>query len=182
VNPTEQVPPALWTVGHSSRSMKELLALLHEARIEVVADVRRYPASRRHPHFDRAPFEDGLSRAGLRYLHLEGLGGHRTALEGSINTAFEEEAFNAYADHARSAEFARDLCRLERVARLQRTVVLCAEADPMHCHRRVLADVLQVRGWSVVHLLSPGRREVHERTPFARVEAGRVSYPGGRLF
>ena len=173
---------SIWTAGHSNRSLAELIRLLREAAIGAVADVRRFPSSRRHPHFDRAALAEGLAGAGIAYAHHAALGGHRAGREGSPNTAFEEPAFNAYADHVATSEFAEALVRLENAAASRPTAVLCAEADPLRCHRRILADVLDVRGWQVIHLERPGVRTRHRRTPFARVTDGGVSYPGGRLF
>jgi uncharacterized protein (DUF488 family) len=103
-------------------------------------------------------------------------------LPDSPNRAWKEEAFNAYADHMRSAAFSQALAQLEALAGQGRVAVMCAEALPQHCHRRLLADLLMVRGWRVRHLLGGGRIEDHQLTPFACVQAGEVSYPLRTLF
>lgn len=175
--------PELWTCGHSTRTLEELLRLLAQAEIRLVADVRRFPSSRRLPQFNRAALAEGLARAGIGYEHFPALGGmRRERLPDSPNRAWKEEAFNAYADHMRSAEFKAAVQRLAQRARQCRTAVLCAEALPQHCHRRLLADCLLVQGWQVRHLLAVGRIEDHQLTPFAVVQDGQVTYPLRTLF
>jgi uncharacterized protein (DUF488 family) len=175
--------PTVWTCGHSTRTLEEFVRLLGEVGIAQVADVRRYPSSRRLPQFQQAALAEGLSHYGVGYVHFPDLGGmRRERLPDSPNGAWKEEAFNAYADHMRSAEFRQALAQLEALAGQRRTAVMCAEALPQHCHRRLLADLLLVRGWQVRHLLAPGRIEDHQLTPFACVQAGEVSYPLRTLF
>jgi uncharacterized protein (DUF488 family) len=175
--------PVLWTCGHSTRTLQEFVELLTQAGIEQVADVRRYPTSRRLPQFEQAALAAGLARHGIGYVHFPDLGGMRQQrLPDSPNRAWKEEAFNAYADHMRSAAFSQALAQLEALAGQGRVAVMCAEALPQHCHRRLLADLLLVRGWRVRHLLGGGRIEDHQLTPFACVQAGEVSYPLRTLF
>lgn len=177
------VKPVLWTCGHSTRALDQFVRLLGQAAIEQVADVRRYPSSRRWPQFQQAALAEGLARHGIGYVHFPDLGGMRQKrLPDSPNRAWKEEAFNAYADHMRSEAFRQSLEKLEALARQCRVAVMCAEALPQHCHRRLLADLLVVRGWRVCHLLGPGRIEDHQLTPFACVESGAVSYPLRTLF
>ena len=153
------------------------------ARIELLADVRRFPASRRHPHFNREALTASLADAGIVYQHFPGLDGRRSArLPDSPNGAWRVESFNAYADHLQSAEFQADFNRLEKFAASQRTAIMCAEALPFQCHRRIIADVLVARGWQVKHLLSPKRIEDHALTPFAKVAGEVVTYPQSTLF
>lgn len=170
----------IWTAGHSTRSLEEFLELLAGPGIELVADVRRYPGSRRHPQFGRERLEAGLAAAGVAYRHLPALGGRRSPDPESPNTAWRNAAFRAYADHLGSAEFAAGLEELETAARERRTAVVCAEAVPWRCHRRLIADALTVRGWEVVHLLAPGREEVHALHPDAVVDGARITYPASR--
>jgi uncharacterized protein (DUF488 family) len=175
--------PVIWTCGHSTRTLEEFVQLLGEAGIAQVADVRRYPSSRRLPQFQQAALAQGLARHGIGYVHLPDLGGMRHArLPDSPNGAWKEEAFNAYADHMRSPAFRQAFGELQTLATQGRVAVMCAEALPQGCHRRLLADLLLVRGWRVCHLLAPGRIEDHQLTPFACVQAGEVSYPLRTLF
>jgi uncharacterized protein (DUF488 family) len=168
----------IFTVGHSTHPIETFITLLGGAGIELVADVRRYPGSRRNPQFGSQVLERSLEQAGIDYRAMgEWLGGRRTAEpERSDNTGWENRAFRGYADYTSSAEFAAGLERLERLARERRTAIMCAEGHPSRCHRRLIADALLARGSDVTHLLADGRREPHTLTPHAVVEAGRVSY------
>ena len=167
----------IWTAGHSDRPLEALLELLAGPEIELLADVRRYPGSRRHPQFGEERLAPALAAAGIAYRHLPGLGGRRRARPDSPNTAWRNEGFRAYADHMASEEFRAALAELEAAARERRTAVLCAEAVPWRCHRRLIADALVARGWEVAHLLASGRDEVHTLHPDALVQDDRLTYP-----
>jgi len=175
--------PFLMTVGHSHRGLDEFLALLAAHRIEAVADVRRHPASRRHPHFAAPALAASLAAAGVAYRHLPELGGMREPRADSPHTALAETAFRGYADHMASAEFARGLEALLALAPTRRTAFLCAEADPAHCHRSFIADALVARGHRVEHILGQGPTRAHVLRQGARIEAGTLVYDGsqGRL-
>jgi uncharacterized protein (DUF488 family) len=168
----------LFTIGHSTRGIDELLGLLAEHRIETLIDVRRFPGSRRHPQFSREALAASLAAAGIEYVHEVDLGGRREPLPGSPNTAWRVAAFRGYADYMGSPPFAAALDRLLRSAAWSRTVILCAEAVPWRCHRGLIADALLVRGIGVTHVIGPGRTQPHALTPFAHVEGDRVTYPG----
>ncbi len=171
----------VFTLGHSTRGAAELIAMLHEAGVERLVDVRRFPASRRHPQFGREALDAALAEAGIEYLHAADLGGRRSPRPGSQNTAWRVAAFRGYADHMDSPEFQAALARLIAWAAERPTAILCAEAVPWRCHRRLIADALTARGIEVVNLLAPGRREPHALHPDARVLAGgRLVYPAKR--
>jgi uncharacterized protein (DUF488 family) len=168
------------TVGHSTHPLEDFVALLRGADVELVADVRRYPGSRRNPQFGAEALSGSLADAGIDYKWLgEALGGRRsTSASTSVdNSAWRNAAFRAYADHMWAPEFAAGLQRLERLARERRTAVMCAEAHPSRCHRRLIADALLARGWTPIHLLPDGRLEAHAPSPHAVIADGRVSYP-----
>lgn len=169
--------PAIWTCGHSVRSIAELLELLAEPGIELLADVRRYPGSRRHPQFSRDALAPALAGAGIAYRHVSALGGRRRGRPDSPNAAWRNASFRAYADHMASEEFRTALAELEDEARSRRTAVMCAEAVPWRCHRRLIADALTARGWEAIHLVAPGRPELHELHPDAVVVGDRLTYP-----
>ncbi len=170
--------PVVYTIGHSTRSFDQLLELLAEAHVKLVADVRAFPASRRLPHFNRATLARSLGDAGIEYVHFPGLGGRRDPVPGSINGGWRERAFQGYADHLASAEFQAALARLEAAAQRRPTALMCAEAVWWRCHRRLIADALVVRGWRVEHLGVGPDRAVHELTEFAVVAAdGTLTYP-----
>jgi uncharacterized protein (DUF488 family) len=168
----------IYTVGHSTRSAEELLALLREAGVERLADVRAFPSSRRHPQFNRDALAASVGEVGIDYRHLPGLGGRRTPIPGSPNGGWREDAFQGYADHMRSPEFKDSFAVLEAMARESPTAIMCAEAVWWRCHRRLIADALVVRGWRVEHLGIGESRAVHELTDFAAVDPdGTLTYP-----
>jgi uncharacterized protein (DUF488 family) len=166
------------TVGHSNHEEREFVELLRGAGVELIADVRRYPGSRRQPHFERTALAAVLLEGGIGYRWLgETLGGRRRPLPDSPNGAWESDQFRGYADHMASDEFSAGLAELEGLAREHRVAVMCAEAWWVRCHRRLIADALTVRGRRVLHLAANGRLEQHELTDFAVVEDGTVTYP-----
>lgn len=171
----------LLTVGHSTHPIDRFVALLRDAGVEALADVRRYPGSRRNPQFARAALERSVREAGIAYEHVPQLGGRRPVQLGSGNEGWRVEAFRGYADHLRSAEFADGRAALERLAAERRTAIVCAEAQWWRCHRRLVADVLHFDGWDVRHLVPDGRAVEHEPPEFAlRAEDGLPTYPATR--
>jgi uncharacterized protein (DUF488 family) len=152
------------TVGHSIHPIERFLVLLTAARIEAVADVRRFPASRRNPQFGAGALRDSLRGGGIDYVPFgDSLGGRRGRPGRGDRGAPRSPAgpFAAYARHMGSEEFAAGLTGLEALARARRTALMCAEAEWRRCHRRLIADSLAARGWLVVHLLADGRAEEH---------------------
>jgi uncharacterized protein (DUF488 family) len=173
----------LWTIGHSSHIAEVFVELLRAADIQIIADIRRFPMSRRHPQFNADALTATLQAAGIDYLHFAALGGRRgERRDDSPNTAWRVEAFNAYADHAQSDEFLAALTDLIALAENRRTAVMCAEALPWQCHRRVLADFLIARGWTVRDIFPDGKIKPHPLTEFAKVSGEAVTYPGQTLF
>ena len=166
----------VYTIGHSTRSSDELLGLLEAAGIEVLADVRRMPGSRRLPLFDSATLGRSLSERGMDYCWIPALGGRRRPTSASRNTGWRHAAFRAYADYMDTEEFADGLFELLMLARGRRTAVMCAEVLWWRCHRRLLADVLVVLGLNVVHTLAAEKQEVHRLAPPARLVRGELSY------
>jgi uncharacterized protein (DUF488 family) len=145
--------------------------------VTALADVRRFPGSRRHPQFG----SESLAGAVPRYEHLAGLGGRRSRVEGSPNGAWEVAAFQGYADHMRTPEFLHALTRLEALAREERTAFMCAEAPWWRCHRRLVADALLVRGWDVRHIKPDGGLTEHVLPEFAVAEGANITYPPPQL-
>jgi uncharacterized protein (DUF488 family) len=158
----------IFTVGHSTRPQEELIAILKEAGVALLVDVRRFPGSRRHPQFGKEALRAGLAEAGIAYRHEPDLGGRRDPRPDSPNTAWRVAAFRGYADHMASAEFRAALERLIAPA-AGPTAVMCAEAVPWKCHRQLIADALAARGAEVVHLLGVGQRHAHVLNPTAVV-------------
>ncbi len=168
-------------MGHSSRSLEALVALLRAAGVSRLLDVRRSPGSRRHPQWNRGSLERALAERGIDYVWLgRSLGGRVGEIlppERSPNGAWQEPAFRHYADAMETPAFQEGFSVLESLAREAPSAVLCAERDWRRCHRQLLADLLVVRGWRVEHLVDGDRREAHRLTEWARVEQGRLSYP-----
>jgi uncharacterized protein (DUF488 family) len=174
---------SLFTLGHSTHSLEDFLAILAAGQIKLLADVRRFPGSRRHPQFNQDTLTDSLKAADIEYRHFVALGGRRKErVPDSPNTAWRVESFNAYADYMQSVEFLAALNELMAVAKEQPTAIMCSEALPQKCHRRIISDALVARGWRVRHLLSPKRIDDHQLTPFARVTGTAVTYPSATLF
>lgn len=164
------VPPRLelFTVGHSTHPLDDFLGLLASAGVELVVDVRRFPGSRRYPHFASAALAVSLGEAGIDYEHVPELGGRRAATPDSPNDGWRVAAFRGYADHLRTPEFAIGRARLAELAAARPTAIMCAEALPWRCHRRLVADVFVLDGWPVYDLMPTGRLERHVVPSFAR--------------
>jgi uncharacterized protein (DUF488 family) len=168
----------LYTVGHSTRSLVELVVLLDGAGVHELIDVRSVPRSRRHPHFDGDALAHVLPAHGIHYTHERALGGFRRPRPDSANRGWEHEAFQGYADHMASDEFRAGLERVKACARERVACLMCAEAQWWRCHRRLVADALLVSGWRVLHLGLGGEPIEHELTPFAMLgEQGTLTYP-----
>jgi len=157
------------TIGHGTKASEELIEMLQSAGVRRLVDVRRFPGSRRHPHFSRAALEQSLRTAGLDYeWRGEEMGGRRKGAENSRHPAWRNRSFRAYADHMDTAEFRAALVALEEAAESESLAVMCAETLWWHCHRRLIADALLLRGTRVVHLMSPGSAQGHALNPAAR--------------
>jgi uncharacterized protein (DUF488 family) len=172
----------VYTVGHSTRSEDDLRAILAEAGVRLVADVRAFPGSRRHPQFNQGALAEWLPAAGIEYVHLAGLGGRRDPVPGSPNDGWTERAFQGYADHMDSPEFRSALAELEAAARRTPTAVMCAEAVWWRCHRRLIADALVARGRQVEHLGVGESHAVHQLPEFAVLgRDGTLTYPPSQI-
>jgi uncharacterized protein (DUF488 family) len=165
------------TVGHSTRSADEFVALLREFGIACVADVRTVPRSRHNPQFDISVMADWLSDAGIAYQHMPGLGGFRHATPDSLNLGWHNHAFRGYADYMQTPEFVVAIDHLVVEAGLSVVAVMCAEAVPWRCHRSLIADALVVRGITVNDIIGPGSARPHRLTAFAEVDGQRLTYP-----
>jgi uncharacterized protein (DUF488 family) len=180
-------PPEILTVGHSTHPIERFVALLDGADVRAIADVRRFPGSRRNPQFGADSLRSTLSKADIAYEPFaERLGGRRrsnaigesSGLARPDNSAWRNASFRAYADYMAEETFEAGLARLKALALSRRTAVMCAEAHPSRCHRQLIADALFACGWRVLHLLADGRLEAHAPAAHALITDGRVSYPG----
>jgi len=167
----------LLTIGHSTRSLDELIELLKNHRVTVVVDVRTIPRSRTNPQFNQETLPPALEAAGIAYQHMPGLGGLRRARPNSPNTGWHNASFRGYADYMQTNEFARNLQALIERAEKGRIALMCAEAVPWRCHRSLIADALAVRGIAVEHIIGPARARPHKLTPWALVADLAIVYP-----
>ncbi len=166
----------LWTIGHSTRAWEDFVAMLLAARIEVLADVRRFAGSRRNPQFSGLAMGAELAKSDIDYLPMPDLGGRRPARADSPNVAWRNASFRGYADYMQTADYRAARERLLGLAQQKRVAVMCAEAMWWQCHRSLIADDFKAAGWEVIHLLSPGRHQEHPYTSAARIIDGRLDY------
>lgn len=167
------------TIGHGTAPVATFIALLQQAGIDSVVDVRRFPGSRRHPHFGREVMAGWLAAVGVGYRWIEGLGGRRRPREDSAHVALRNQQFRAYADHMSTTEFGRSVEELLAAAAGSSTTVMCSESVWWRCHRRLLADhLVLVEGVAVEHVLHDGRITTHPITPGARRVDQGVVYDG----
>ena len=174
----------VWTIGHSTRALEELVELLRAHAIDTLVDVRTMPRSRRHPQFEKDALVESLPKAGIAYTHMPGLGGLRKPRRDSPNTGWRTQGFRGYADYMQTPEFGREVMALLTVAAGTRAAAMCAEAVPWRCHRLLLSDALVVRGATVQHIMGPGDPTRHALTAWAQRDGVRLTYPPtqGELF
>lgn len=172
---------ALFTVGHSDRTLEVFLDLLSSAGVVSLVDVRKLPGSRSSPQFDQESLAPSLERAGIRYRHEPALGGRRPVsktVPPDVNALWRNRSFHNYADHALGQEFAHALDRLREEGARHATTVMCSEAVWWRCHRRIIADHLLACGEDVLHIMADRRVAPATLTPGALVHPdGVVSYP-----
>lgn len=168
----------IFTIGHSNLSFEEFASLLREHGIGLVADIRRYPSSRKFPHFNRPVLSGLLAAESIDYLWLESLGGRRSAVKDtrSANIGLKNMGFRNYADYMETDEFRRAVDKLLSAAAKSRTALMCAEKLYWKCHRRLLSDYLTARQVKVVHILDTGKTSEHELTRGAVVTETGVVY------
>ena len=166
----------IWTIGHSTRSLKEFIAILYSFNIEVVADIRRFPGSRKFPQYNKESLMNSLLQNNINYVHLKNLGGRRKARPDSKNTEWRNVAFRGYADYMETDAFREGIMELVKLASKQRTVYMCSESVWWRCHRSMVSDYLKVHGWKVMHIMGAGKDEEHPYTAPAKIVNGELSY------
>lgn len=176
-NPAETPwPETLWTIGHSTRGIDEFIALLKANDIEVLADVRHFPGSRKYPQFNVEPLRNALRGAGIDYEPFTELGGRRKVQPDSPNIAWRLPAFRGYADYMETDAFRAGIERLKALAHAKRTAIMCSEAVWWRCHRGLVSDVFKIHGTRVLHIMGPGEPREHPYTSAAHVVDGRLDY------
>lgn len=167
----------IYTVGHSTRTLEELVEMLRAHGVERIVDVRTIPRSRHNPQFNRQEFSKALHSRHLSYRHLKALGGLRHARLDSINTGWRNASFRGFADYMQTSSFEKALDRLVQLADEKSTAIMCAEAVPWRCHRSLIADALTARGYEIRDIMSATSAKPHVLMPMARVRNHRVTYP-----
>jgi uncharacterized protein (DUF488 family) len=168
----------VFTIGHSTRTLDELVAILRSFDVTVLVDIRTIPRSRHNPQFNVDALDTALPALGLRYVHLKGLGGLRKPRADSPNQGWRNTSFRGYADYMATDAFESALAQLRELAEDGRVAIMCAEAVHWRCHRSLVADALVARGAHVEHISAVSRSTPHRMTPFAAVRDERVTYPG----
>jgi uncharacterized protein (DUF488 family) len=172
----------LSTIGHSTRSLPEFVALLEAHSIETLVDIRAFPGSRRWPHFNRDSLEKALADRGVRYLWVKELGGMRRKIrDDSPHLALLSASFRNYADYMLTPQFKTAIGELVQLAAPSRTVYMCAERVYFQCHRMLVSDWLVAHGHEVRHIENAGPAKPHRLTSEARMIEGELIYRGERL-
>ncbi len=166
----------VWTIGHSTLPLSNFIEILLHYNIKVLADIRRFPGSRRHPHFNKEELAKSVRSSGIEYHHFEGLGGRRNPRPDSVNTGWRHAAFRGYADYMETPDFKREVGHLIEMAHSQRLAYMCSEAVWWSCHRRLVSDYLKARGWTVMHIMNMNKAEEHPWTSPARLIEGKLIY------
>jgi uncharacterized protein (DUF488 family) len=173
---------ALYTIGHSTRSLEELIEALRAHQVQTLVDIRAFPMSRRLPQFNRDSLEQTLPAAGILYVWMKALGGYRNkTLDESPNIALRNQSFRNYADHMLTPEFEQAAAELIALAENSRTAYMCAERVYFRCHRMLVSDWLVAHGHEVLHIDATGPVKLHKLTAEGRIVDGRLIYRGDRL-
>jgi uncharacterized protein (DUF488 family) len=167
----------VFTIGHSTRTLTEFIALLAAHSVRQLVDVRTVPRSRHNPQFNRDTLPAALEAAGIGYAQRAGLGGFRHTHPGSENMGWRNVSFRGFADYMQTPEFAENLAAIIDQATREQLALMCAEALPWRCHRSLIADALMVRGIRAEEIINATRVQAHRLTPFARVDGTVVTYP-----
>ena len=168
----------IYSIGHSNHAIDEFISLLKQHAIEALVDIRRFPSSRRLPHFNRPDLAKALGEHSIEYHWLESLGGHRTkGLAASPNVGIRDLSFRNYADHMLGNEFRQGAHRLLEIADDSRAAIMCAEGSFHQCHRKLASEFLVANGVTVQHILPTGALASHKLSDGAKVQEGEVTYP-----
>ncbi len=168
---------AIFTIGHSTRTLSEFTEILHAYGVAIVVDVRSVPRSRHNPQFNKETLPAALKAEGIGYVHMPDIGGLRRPARDSVNTAWRNKSFRGYADYMQTKEFTEQLLHLMALARENCVAIMCAETLPWRCHRILIADALVVRNVKVEHIISEKSTIQHVLTEWAHVEGTKITYP-----
>ena len=171
----------IFTIGHSTRTLEEFITLLKNSDIQLLADIRSYPGSKRFPHFNKEALQKTLPEQGIAYQHFPALGGRRKTSKDSKNTAWKNTAFRGYADYMETDDFKNAITELEAAAQKQTTAYMCSEAVWWSCHRSLVSDHLKLKGWKVIHIMGENKSQEHPYTSPAKIVNGKLSYAAGQM-
>lgn len=174
--------PVIYTIGHSTHSIEDFIEMLQSFDIRILADIRRFPSSRKYPQFNKENLDAALKRNGIAYKHLEDLGGRRAVQKDSDNSRWRNASFRGYADYMETESFKKAMTGLEVMALKHPVAYMCSEAVWWRCHRSLVSDYLKAKGWTVLHIMAAGKAEEHPYTSPARVVGDRVFYSDKNLF
>lgn len=172
----------IYTIGHSTHDVDAFMGMLQSFQVQCLVDIRRFPGSRKFPHYNEPALRSVLTRRGIQYRHMEALGGRRKVRPDSPNTNWRNASFRGYADYMETDEFQQAARQLEALGQDYVTAYMCAEAVWWRCHRSLVSDYLKAKGWTVRHIMAAGRSTLHPYTKPARITNGRLSYASGSLF
>jgi uncharacterized protein (DUF488 family) len=172
----------IYTIGHSTYSLQEFIAMLKSFQIELLADIRNFPGSKRFPHFNKEALSASLAENAIDYIHLKDLGGRRKPRIDSHNTGWRVEAFRGYADYMETDPFIQAIKKLESLGEEKRVTYMCSEAVWWRCHRALVSDYLKHKGWIVVHIMGKDKGEEHPYTSPARIVNNQLVYRKDELF
>lgn len=177
----------IYTIGHSTLSKEEFLTMLHQAEIELLVDVRSYPASRKFPQYNQKVFKNWLKENDVEYIHEPLLGGRRNKsqlIQEEVNNGWNNSSFHNYADYTLTNEFEEGMKHLKSIATKKRVVYCCSERHPARCHRLIISNWLTAEGWNVYHIIKQGKENtlaLHQLGKWGAspilVEDGTVVYP-----
>jgi uncharacterized protein (DUF488 family) len=174
----------IYTIGHSTRELADFSRVLQAHQIQILEDIRAFPASRRYPHFNRENLGLWLPQIGCEYVWEKDLGGRRKQQmprDQSPNVALRNESFRNYADYMLSPRFQAAAQRLLKLAERAKTAIMCAESVYFRCHRMLVSDYLVSGGHSVLHIVNEKPPAEHMMTKDARVIDGKLVYRGDYL-
>lgn len=169
----------IWTIGHSTHSLLEFIAMLKSFKIEMVVDIRSLPGSRKFPQFNKEELELSLPQHNIQYIHIKKLGGRRKSNPNSKNTSWRHPAFRAYADYMETVTFEEGIEELELIALAKRTAYMCSEVLWWRCHRSMISDYLKSKNWHVMHIMKVDKAEEHPYTEPAKITIGKLTYNAG---
>jgi uncharacterized protein (DUF488 family) len=170
-------PLVIYTIGHSTRTIEEFVAILLANGVELLVDVRTIPKSRHNPQFNSDALAESLKSSGIDYVHMAALGGLRHAKKDSVNQGWKNASFRGFADYMQTDEFGEGLLKLIEIAEKRKTAIMCAEAVPWKCHRSLIGDALVVRGITVMDIMSRTSVKPHTITPWVEVKGTMITYP-----